>query len=289
MAGSDISSTNSATARPTASGAIGGSSSRTQERDDERSPQAGNTGIVNRMKESAAAQLTSQKNRGINALGTVAQAVRSTTSTLRDEKHGPPSTRCTTRLSPTRLATIREETSLAPARAIRRRAGSKRHHRPILAERRAAAAAVSRRRDRRSRDVRSNKRPVTGRASSWPESASQLTSRARDYAADTADSARSMARRRTNQMQRMVHDNPLLVGAGALFLGVAFGLAVPETETENEWMGDARDTVVERARSAAREAADEVQEAASTVVDVAKKVTGKTETLRQAGMAVDAD
>ena len=87
MAGSDISSTNSATARPTASGATGGSSSRTQERDDERSPQTGSSGIVNRMKESAAAQLTSQKNRGINALGSVAQAVRSTTSTLREEKH----------------------------------------------------------------------------------------------------------------------------------------------------------------------------------------------------------
>jgi hypothetical protein len=120
------------------------------------------------------------------------------------------------------------------------------------------------------------------RQEAWREEPSDyvgpLSSRAKEYASDTADSMRRMARRRSNQIERMVHDNPLLVGAGALLLGAAFGLAVPETETENEWMGEARDTVVERARGAAMDAANEVQEAASTVVDVAKKVTGKADT-----------
>jgi hypothetical protein len=68
--------------------ASGGSNSWTQSPDRERSLQSGNGGgIVNRVKESAAAQLTSQKNRGIDALGSVAQAVRSTTGRLRQEKH----------------------------------------------------------------------------------------------------------------------------------------------------------------------------------------------------------
>jgi hypothetical protein len=110
------------------------------------------------------------------------------------------------------------------------------------------------------------------------ESVGELASRAREDASETANSVGRAARRRTNQMQRMVHDSPLLVGAGALLLGAAFGLAVPETEAENEWMGEARDTMVDRARTAAKDAASEVQEAASTVVEVAKKVTGKTET-----------
>jgi hypothetical protein len=44
-------------------------------------------GIVNRVKESASAQLTSQKDRGIDAIGSVTQAVRSTTQKLRDDKH----------------------------------------------------------------------------------------------------------------------------------------------------------------------------------------------------------
>ena len=44
-------------------------------------------GIVDRVKQSATAQLTNQKDRGIDALGSVAQAVRSSTQRLRDEKH----------------------------------------------------------------------------------------------------------------------------------------------------------------------------------------------------------
>jgi hypothetical protein len=45
------------------------------------------SGIVGRVKESATAQLTNQKDRGLNALDSVAQAVRSTTGKLRDEQH----------------------------------------------------------------------------------------------------------------------------------------------------------------------------------------------------------
>jgi ElaB/YqjD/DUF883 family membrane-anchored ribosome-binding protein len=107
--------------------------------------------------------------------------------------------------------------------------------------------------------------------------ASEMASRTREYASDTAESMRRMARRRQNQVQRVVNNNPVLVGAAALFLGAAFGLAVPETETENELMGEARENVVGRARDAARDAANEVQEAASTVVDAAKTLVGKSQ------------
>lgn len=99
----------------------------------------------------------------------------------------------------------------------------------------------------------------------------------REYASETADSVRRMARRRQNQLQRMVQDNPLLVGAGALMLGAAFGMAVPETEAENELMGEARDNIVDRARGAARDAANQVQQAAGSVAGAASKLTGKTQ------------
>jgi hypothetical protein len=105
------------------------------------------------------------------------------------------------------------------------------------------------------------------------ESASQMASRGRQYASETTASMRRMTQRRQNQLQRMVQENPLLVGAGALMLGAAFGLAVPETETENEWMGDARDNMVDRAREMAHDAASQVQEAASNVADTANKFT----------------
>jgi hypothetical protein len=44
-------------------------------------------GIVDRLKDSATAQLTTQKDRGTDALGRVAEAVRSSTQKLREERH----------------------------------------------------------------------------------------------------------------------------------------------------------------------------------------------------------
>jgi hypothetical protein len=44
-------------------------------------------GIVNKMKESATTQLTTQKDRATEGIGTLAQAVRQTTERLRDDRH----------------------------------------------------------------------------------------------------------------------------------------------------------------------------------------------------------
>jgi hypothetical protein len=49
------------------------------------SPQS--TGLVNTIKERATSQLTMQKDRATEGIGTVAQAVRQTTERLRDEQH----------------------------------------------------------------------------------------------------------------------------------------------------------------------------------------------------------
>jgi hypothetical protein len=45
------------------------------------------TGIVNNLKERATTQLTTQKDRATEGIGTIAQAVRQTTERLRDEQH----------------------------------------------------------------------------------------------------------------------------------------------------------------------------------------------------------
>ena len=47
-----------------------------------------------------------------------------------------------------------------------------------------------------------------------------------------------------------------------LLIGAAIGLALPETERENEWLGEAREGVVDRAQELARNAASTVQEVA---------------------------
>jgi hypothetical protein len=70
----------------------------------------------------------------------------------------------------------------------------------------------------------------------------------------------------------MMRENPLMVGAAAAVIGAAVGMALPETERENEWLGEAKETVVDRAQEMARNAATAVQEAAG---DVAGEVTSK--------------
>jgi hypothetical protein len=52
------------------------------------------------------------------------------------------------------------------------------------------------------------------------------------------------ARKAQNQMQRMLRENPLMIGAAAIVVGAAVGMALPETERENELVGEARDSVV---------------------------------------------
>ena len=72
--------------------------------------------------------------------------------------------------------------------------------------------------------------------------------------------------RRGSSLDSMIRDYPLAVGAAAAILGASLGMAVPETERENEWMGEARDNAWERAQEAATGAVDRVKEAAASVV-----------------------
>jgi hypothetical protein len=50
-------------------------------------------------------------------------------------------------------------------------------------------------------------------------------------------------------------------------------MSLPETERENEWLGETRDNVVEKAQDAARNVATRAQEAAGEVTK--KVVSGK--------------
>ena len=86
---------------------------------------------------------------------------------------------------------------------------------------------------------------------------------------ERAERMRQTARRTRNGLQRFVSENPLAAGAVAAAVGATIGLALPETERENEMMGEARETVVNKAQDAARDAADRVQDAAQRVKNVA--------------------
>jgi hypothetical protein len=86
------------------------------------------------------------------------------------------------------------------------------------------------------------------------------------------------ARRGPNRFQHLLQRNPLMVGAAALAVGAAVGLLIPETERENEWLGEASDNLVDRAQDAVRSAATQVRDAAGDLAgQVANQVvSGKS-------------
>jgi hypothetical protein len=108
-----------------------------------------------------------------------------------------------------------------------------------------------------------------------------LTNRAGEMAGDVrrraesaSRSARLGARRAQTTLQRTWDENPLVIGAAATVLGALVGMAVPETDVENEYLGPRREQMVEGVQEAVREKVDEVQQAATKAADQVKAVVG---------------
>ena len=102
----------------------------------------------------------------------------------------------------------------------------------------------------------------------------RVTERASDIAGNARTSLRRSTRGAQNGLQRLLRENPLLVGAAAIVAGAAVGAALPETERENELMGETRDSMIDKAQDLARNIPSTVQEAAGEAVKtVAEKVT----------------
>jgi hypothetical protein len=91
----------------------------------------------------------------------------------------------------------------------------------------------------------------------------QMANRAQYQVGDAGRKART-------QLQHWMEENPLAVGAVAMAVGAAVGMALPETRREQEMMGDARDRVMDRGREIANKAVDRATEAAQQVVGKAQ-------------------
>jgi len=100
--------------------------------------------------------------------------------------------------------------------------------------------------------------------------AKQAVSDAAGHAQEVASESFEAAQQRVSQLSTQARDyseelldrNPLLLGAAALLAGAAIGLSLPETEPENQFMGSARETLVERAQEAAHAAVEKVKDVA---------------------------
>jgi len=108
-------------------------------------------------------------------------------------------------------------------------------------------------------------------------SVSEAAGRAQEYARGAGARARSTGRHVQSRFERMIDENPLIISGAALLIGLALGLVLPETEKENAWMGETRDTVVDQAQNAARQVAQTVQNAAGDMAGdvVSQVVSGK--------------
>jgi len=113
------------------------------------------------------------------------------------------------------------------------------------------------------------------------DTASNVASTVSDTASNLADQAQYQAQRLEDRFQHALTTNPLAVGAVALALGTAVGLTLPQTERENELMGEARDTLVDRAQEVASNTFEKVQRVASEVTTEAKETIRET-TMEQA-------
>jgi hypothetical protein len=96
---------------------------------------------------------------------------------------------------------------------------------------------------------------------------SGVVDQAQESAGHFADVAQHQAQRVEQRFNAALRENPLAIGAVALALGTAVGLAVPQTRKENEWMGEARDTLVDKAQSVTQDAMEQVQQVAQKVTD----------------------
>lgn len=92
---------------------------------------------------------------------------------------------------------------------------------------------------------------------------------------DVSDQARQGVSAAGEQLKSTLQNNPMALGIAAIAAGALLGLTLPSTNLEREYMGDARDHLMDQAKSAAQEAAKKVQhvaeEAGQSLKDVAQK------------------
>jgi hypothetical protein len=88
--------------------------------------------------------------------------------------------------------------------------------------------------------------------------AKQLAGRAQETLSSAARSASDRMEGLTQDAERAFKSYPLGVGAVAMAIGFALGLAIPSTVKEGRWLSQSRDQVLGKARALMRDVSETV-------------------------------
>jgi hypothetical protein len=108
-------------------------------------------------------------------------------------------------------------------------------------------------------------------AGSAREKVSDLGHRATDQASQLRGRARYQAQRAKTGFWQMLEENPLMVGAATLALGVIAGLSIPSTRKEDELMGETRDRLLDEVKEVSQETLEKGRHVAEAVADKVKQ------------------
>lgn len=101
--------------------------------------------------------------------------------------------------------------------------------------------------------------------------ASTLGHQVSDRASDLRRQAKTGVRRARVGFWQTMEENPLMVGAATLALGVIAGLLIPSTDREDELMGETRDHLLDQAKEAGQQVLDKSKHVAEAVADKVKE------------------
>jgi len=125
----------------------------------------------------------------------------------------------------------------------------------------ARAAETGDRIRQRSAEMSARAREAVGHVRERMEA---TTDSARAQLSDLGQRSRAGYERARGNVNHVIEEQPLVVGAVGLAVGAMLGASLPRTRHEDEWMGATRDRLVDSAKQSAREQVDAVKQASTS-------------------------
>jgi ElaB/YqjD/DUF883 family membrane-anchored ribosome-binding protein len=131
------------------------------------------------------------------------------------------------------------------------------------------AGRVNEARERISHAADAAREKVGDAVSSAREATSATLDSAAERARDLKYRARYQMSRARYQSRDILQENPLIAGVAAIAAGAILGALIPESDKENELLGDTRDRLMDRGKDMARDGVNRAREVATAAAGAA--------------------